>query len=141
MAKKRRPAGPRAGTKAPAARKRTAAKRKKPARTTRARPKPKRDRPTPRAADATADPDDRFRATPAGCLDQEVATELVFSCIPNGAVPPETLLGTLFGDAARRGFCGCVFAKATAAGATIGTGDIPCAAANTVADVIGAISC
>jgi hypothetical protein len=67
---------------------------------------------------------------------------LVFSCIPNGAVPLETLLGTLFGtDVARRGFCGCVFDKATGAGATIGTGDIPCAANTTVGEVVDAISC
>ena len=107
----------------------------------RKRASPTRVRPAPAAAAAEMDLDDRFRSTAAGCLDQEVATEVVFSCIPNGAVPLDTALGTLFGEVARRGFCGCVFDQATAAGATIREGDIPCTALSTVGDVIDAISC
>jgi hypothetical protein len=82
-----------------------------------------------------------FAATAAGCLDQEVATALVFGCIP-GAVPLSTLLGTLFpSDVVRRGFCGCVFTTARNAGSIITPGAIPCAATTTVGDVIDAISC
>lgn len=83
-----------------------------------------------------------FAATVAGCLDQEVATALVFSCTGVGAVPPATPLGRLFpSDVQRRGFCGCVFNKARMSGSSVTPADVPCSAANTVADVIDAISC
>ena len=86
-------------------------------------------------------PEVTFRATAAGCLDQEVATALVFGCIP-GAVPLGTPLGTLFpSDVVRRGFCGCVFNTARAAGSTLAPGAVPCSALTSVGDVIDAISC
>jgi len=82
-----------------------------------------------------------FRATAAGCLDQEVAMAIVFGCIP-GPVPLGTLLGTLFpSDVVRRGFCGCVFNTARQAGSIITPGAVPCAASTSVGDVIDAISC
>ena len=83
-----------------------------------------------------------FAATAAGCLDQEVATALVFSCTGVGPVDPATLLGTLFpSDVQRRGFCGCVFNKAVMAGANVEPADIPCVATASIGDVIDRISC
>jgi hypothetical protein len=157
MASKRKPAARgRAGR--PATARRPAASKAKPRsskpkrakpRAAKARPatrtKPRAAKARPRRPPAAAEPavpfDDLLVATAAGCLDQEVATDLVFGCIPNGAVPLDTALGTLFADVARRGFCGCVFGKATAAGAAISEGDIPCTATTTVGEVIDAISC
>lgn len=82
-----------------------------------------------------------FAATAAGCLDQEVATAIVFGCIP-GPVPLSTLLGTLFpSDVVRRGFCGCVFNTAREAGSIITPGAVPCSASTSVGEVIDAISC
>ena len=84
-----------------------------------------------------------FAAASLGCLDKGAATLLVFSCTGIGAVDPQTTLDVLSaGDAIRRqGFCGCVFNKAAAAGATVTLTAIPCAATNTVEDVIDSISC
>lgn len=83
-----------------------------------------------------------FSATAAGCLDQEVATHLVFSCTGVGPVNVATKLGQLFpGSTQRRGFCGCVFNKAKMAGSDIGAGAIPCEASTKVSDVIDSISC
>lgn len=83
-----------------------------------------------------------FSATAAGCLDQEVATNLVFSCTGVGPVNVATKLGQLFpGPTQRRGFCGCVFNKARIAGSGIGAGAIPCEASTKVSDVIDSISC
>ena len=83
-----------------------------------------------------------FAATAAGCLDQEVATSLVFSCTGVGPVNTATKLGQLFpGPTQRRGFCGCVFNKARIAGSGIGAGAIPCDASTKLSDVIDSISC
>src|SRR5262245_33960669 len=83
-----------------------------------------------------------FAATAEGCLDQEVATSLVFSCTGVGAVSPDVKLGQLFpGPVQRQGFCGCVFNKARMAGSNVAPGDIPCGAATTIGSVIDSISC
>ena len=83
-----------------------------------------------------------FSASLQGCLDKTVAEKLVFSCTGVGAVDTGTTLGELFpSDERRSGFCGCVFNKAAAAGATVSPGSIPCSASNTVEDVIDSISC
>jgi hypothetical protein len=79
---------------------------------------------------------------PRGCLDQEVATEVVFSCTGVGAVDPSVRLGQLFpGPTQRQGFCGCVFTRAKAAGSDIAAGAIPCGVSTKIADVIDSISC
>ena len=83
-----------------------------------------------------------FTAQAAGCLDQEVATSLVFSCTGVGAVSPDVRLGQLFpGPVQRQGFCGCVFNKARMAGSSVGPGDIPCGPTTTIGNVIDSISC
>jgi hypothetical protein len=83
-----------------------------------------------------------FAARAEGCLDQEVATSLVFSCTGVGAVSLDVKLGQLFpGSVQRQGFCGCVFNKARMAGSSVAPGDIPCGAANTIGGVIDSISC
>ncbi len=83
-----------------------------------------------------------FAARAEGCLDQEVATSLVFSCTGVGAVSPAVKLGQLFpGPVQRQGFCGCVFNKARMAGSSVAPGDIPCGAASTIGNVIDSISC
>ena len=77
-----------------------------------------------------------------GCLDQEVATAVVFSCTGVGDVDPNVTLGQLFpGPTQRQGFCGCVFTRAKAAGSDIAAGAIPCGASTKIADVIDSISC
>src|SRR5262245_34042812 len=85
---------------------------------------------------------DGAAAAAVECLDQEVATALVFSCIAVGEVAPSTTLGTLFpSDIQRRGFCGCVFQKAREAGLSLGPSDVPCSAGTSVREVIDRISC
>jgi hypothetical protein len=83
-----------------------------------------------------------FAASAAGCLDQEVATNLVFSCTGVGPVAPDVKLGQLFpGPVQRQGFCGCVFNKARMAGSSVTPGEIPCNPSTTISDVIDSISC
>lgn len=83
-----------------------------------------------------------FAVEAGGCLDQAVATELVFSCTGVGPVPPGTKLGQLFASPVQRqGFCGCVFNKARMAGSAVGSGDIPCQPSTTIGDVIDSLSC
>jgi hypothetical protein len=83
-----------------------------------------------------------LKAAPRGCLDQEVASEVVFSCTGVGAVDPGVTLGQLFpGPTQRQGFCGCVFTRAKAAGSDIAAGAIPCGVSTKIADVIDSISC
>jgi hypothetical protein len=83
-----------------------------------------------------------FTISDAGCLDQEVATALVFSCTGVGPVSTTVKLGQLFpGPTQRQGFCGCVFNKARMAGSDVTPGDIPCSPAKTIGDVIDSISC
>ena len=84
-----------------------------------------------------------FAATAAGCLDQETAADLVYSCTGlKGEVSPGTTLGSLFpSDVERRGFCGCVYTKARKAGSTVRPGDIPCSPSTTIGEVIDSIAC
>jgi len=83
-----------------------------------------------------------FTARAQGCLDQEVATNLVSSCTGVGPVSPDVKLGQLFpGPVQRQGFCGCVFNKARMAGSSVAPGDIPCGPNNTIGNVIDSISC
>jgi hypothetical protein len=83
-----------------------------------------------------------FTAAAAGCLDQAVATRLVFSCTGVGAVPPGTRLGQLFASPVQRqGFCGCVFNKARMAGSAITPGEVPCQPSTTIGDVIDSLAC
>ena len=83
-----------------------------------------------------------FVAAAGGCLDQEVATNLVFSCTGVGPVDPGVKLGQLFpGPTQRLGFCGCVFNKARMAGSDIPAAAIPCSASTKISDVIDSISC
>jgi len=79
-------------------------------------------------------------AEAAGCLDQEVATAVVFACTGVGPVDPGVKLGQLFpGPTQRQGFCGCVVNGASAAGAAIA--GVPCTASTTIGQVIDSLSC
>ena len=79
-------------------------------------------------------------AEAAGCLDQEVATAVVFACTGVGPVDPGVKLGQLFpGPTQRQGFCGCVVKGASAAGAAIA--GVPCTASTTIGQVIDSLSC
>ena len=83
-----------------------------------------------------------FVVADGGCLDQEAATNLVFSCTGVGPVSPTVKLGQLFvSPVQRKGFCGCVFNKARMAGSTVTPSAIPCQPSTTIAEVIDSISC
>lgn len=81
-----------------------------------------------------------FTTATVDCLDQAVATQVVFACTGVGAVAPSTRLGDLFpSPVQRQGFCGCVFAGARQAG--VSNPSIPCQPSTTIGDVIASISC